>query len=516
MRPKIKTKKTKAVYHSGITLSGLSEKDIDKIKRDLTFDNPNYAKTLRYSRYATTNVPPYLTYYTSNKAGITVPVGYDISSLNIDSVEDNRVHKHIETSPFKLTLRGSQKEASDNYLELNKQDTLKGSIQLPTGKGKSILGLYISSYLSTKTLIIVHKDDLVKGWQEDIKLSFDNKVSPGLIKAKSRTIGHFLTIATIQTLNKLPEKELQELYNTFGLVILDEMHHCGASSFDMVDKFNARYKLGLTATPERSDGLTQVMSLYFGEFCYTYKRGKDEDEKDILPVEVKIRKHNLYINPVCKKVNRNGKERYVLHDLVTPENTKLKKNQMRLSDISYTERPQVQFQKLDDIMVRNIYDLVVPDIVSEYKKGHSCIVFFTQKEHCRLYFDYLKEFIPEKDIGMYYGDNKENDTVKAKAEKQRKFVTLTTFAKSTEGTNVKQWEVEFLVSSSNNEKNTEQAVGRIRRSKEGCKLDTVLVYDYRTPYVHSISSHGKTRDKRYAKLGFKVDGVKRTMFSRGY
>ena len=128
-------------------------------------------------------------------------------------------------------------------------------------------------------------------------------------------------------------------------------------------------------------------------------------------------------------------------------------------------------------------------------------------------------YVSESDLGLYYGDNADNEAVLDKARKQRKFITLTTYAKATEGTNVKMWEVEFLVSSINNEKNTEQAVGRIRRAKED-KLNPVLLYDYRVPCVYSLSSHGSTRDKRYRQLGFTFEGespsAKRSIFKRGY
>lgn len=500
---------------SSAYISGLTAEEIDKVKKDLTFDNPAYATTQKYSRYAYTTVPPYLTYYKEHKGYIEVPIGYDLSRFPVNSFVDNRVYEQIETAPFVLELRGTQKEAAGEYFKNYNSPVLRGSVQMPTGKGKSILGLFIASFLSCKTLIVVHKDDLVTGWQKDIALSFDNKVNPGLIKAKSKRVGHFLTIATVQTLNRLSAEELDDLYSQFGLVIQDEMHHCPASSFEVVSNFRARYKLGLTATPERTDGLAHVMNLYFGDFCYRYEH--EDNDKDILPAKVIVRNNPLYFNPSCKAHRRGEKTFYKIHDLACPEDKKLTDDLKRLSEIPYESRPKVPFQVIDDFVVRGIKEFVCNDIIKEHDKGHSCIVFFTQKEHCRLYYEYLSEFISPDHMGLLYGDNSDNDAVLEKAEKTRKFVTLTTYAKATEGTNVKQWEIEFLVSSINNEKNTEQAVGRIRRTKEGQKINPVLVYDYRTPRVYSVSSHGKTRDTRYRKLHFTFEGEKfRGLFSRGY
>ena len=194
---------------------------------------------------------------------------------------------------------------------------------------------------------------------------------------------------------------------------------------------------------------------------------------------------------------------------------------IRLSDIPYKNRPTLNYQTVDSFVVsdQSYKEMVCHDIINEYAKGHSCIVFLNQKEHCRTYYDYLKMFVAEEDIGMYYGDNPNNNAVLEKAEKNRKFITITTYAKATEGTNVKRWEVEFLVSSINNEKNTEQAAGRIRRARED-KLNPVILYDYRVPYVYSLANHGSTRDKRYRQLGFTFEGEsksqKRSIFKRGY
>ena len=135
----------------------------------------------------------------------------------------------------------------------------------------------------------------------------------------------------------------------------------------------------------------------------------------------------------------------------------------------------------------------------------------------------MKLFIPKETILLYYGDNKEkSDVMIEKAESRKCLVTLATYAKATEGTNVKSWEVGFLVSSVNSEKNVEQAVGRIRRRKEG-KINPAILYDYRFSESYSISSHGSTKDKVYRKLKFNITGKSRTtktkksgIFSRGY
>ena len=165
-------------FSSNIRLSGLTPVQIEKVKKDLTFTNPLYATTQRYSRYAYTTVPPFLTYYKETRDCIEVPIGYDLSQFHIGNTIDSRVYKKIEIAPFVLELRDTQKDAAGMYFKLNyNAPTLSGSIQMPTGKGKSILGLYIASVLSCKTLIVLLLLLTIKPFQDSLKPRADEWVT---------------------------------------------------------------------------------------------------------------------------------------------------------------------------------------------------------------------------------------------------------------------------------------------------------------------------------------------------
>lgn len=495
------------------TYSGLSPEQISDIKQELTFENPAYKNALRYSKWGRVSLPQTLKYYKSLERGvIEVPLGYK-PKFKVDKVVNNSNKVPCDYPKFCMTLRATQQEAFKSYV-LKGATFGKQCIQLPTGKGKTVLGIYIASKLKQKTLIVVHKVDLIDSWESDIKTAFEGRVAPSIFRGTKRAIGEQFTIATIQTLSKLPPEEFNDFKQNFGFVIQDEMHHCPASTFSLVNEIPSRYRLGLSATPERNDGLTHIMNLYFGDFCYTYTATKDDE--DILPVDVLFKDVPVYCDPVC-----TGKNKVSVIDFGAPKNYVLKENEYRLSSVSYAKRQSMDltgltFQTYDNFVLshKDYLSSVCNSIYSEYSNGYSCVAFFLLKEEIALYYSYLTQDleVPEDDIVVVSGDysNKQNSASLERARKERKLITLTTYAKSNEGTNVNQWEVAFLVSSLNNGRGVEQVAGRIRRSYSN-KLQRVRLYDFAPTEVKgSLMTHRMTRITRYKKLGFNLTNEQST------
>ena len=504
---------------------GLTPEQREKVKESLTYDNPAYKNAKRYGRSKYISIPPYLTYYDEYSVRVaegerskvlTCPIGVnlcEILKVPVIPIEDKRCDVQVKYPKIRVDLRNDQIRAEKAYMqEVNYAVHPKNIIQLPTGKGKSILALHIAQKLKQRTLILVHKDDLVVGWQKDIKLCFGEEIEIGLIKAKNRRVGRQITIATVQTVSRMSEEELSSYTNQFGLVVQDECHHVGLNIFNIIDKFNSKYKLGLSATPNRSDGLNFVFDLYFGGLCY--KHIITDDDEDICSVEVEVLKSPYKFRPFVHEGQVFNYYDFDPKEL--PDKIEF------LDQMDYKERPTVPFLSIDDGAVSSSQTkiLVCKKIMEEYRAGHSIIALFTQKEHINSYYRHLCRYIPKDQIMLYYGDSKEkSEDMMTKAENKEVLVTLATYAKATEGTNVKSWEVEFLVSSSNNSKNVEQATGRIRRRKER-KLNPVKVYDVYYADCYSLSGHISTRLSTYRRLRYTVRGIKekksRGMFSRGY
>lgn len=510
------------------TVFGLTPDQRDKVKKALTFDNPAYKSAKKYGRSRYISIPKTLEYYEEfserssdgeRKKVLRLPVGVDVFSLTKqarsdprNTILDTRASVPVKYPEFALTLREDQQRAEDAYLSQCGDYGAKCLIQLPTGKGKSILALHIAMRLSQKTLILVHKDDLVVGWKKDIEQCFPG-MKVGLIKAKSRTIGTQITIATVQTLSRMSAEELSHYTAQFGFVVQDECHHIGLNIFNVIGQFCSRYKLGLTATPKRGDGLTFVFDLFLGGLCY--KHEITEDDEDISQVRVRYIDSPYRYKPFV--FNGQIFNYYDFDPKDLPDKIQF------VEEMSGDQRPRIPFLDLDRIMVsaEQTIDKVCEHIIAEFVLGHSVLVMFTQKEHIRLYYDYLLPALGEEHLMCYYGDSKESSQdLMERAENNRKLVTLATYAKTTEGTNVKQWEVLFMVSSSNNAKNIEQATGRIRRRKEG-KIDPVRVYVVRYPLCYTLRGHANTYRKTFRELKYNVDDEekprgRKAIFSRGY
>lgn len=489
----------------GVTISGLSEDERQYLQNETTFDNPKYEQARRFSKHKQIYVPKTISYshersirteQGTRKKVLTAPIGvlnlFDLSASQNVKIEDKRVVVEQNYPDFKMELRNDQRTAFEHYME----NDLKNVVQLPTGKGKTILALYIAQHLKQRALVLVHKDDLVVGWKKDIEQCFGGKVDVGLIKGKSDKIGKHITIATVQTLARKSEDYMELLSEKFGLVIQDEVHHVGANTFNIVDLFNSRYKLGLSATPKRTDGLTHCLDLYYGGLCHVQEMNVDDE--DLCGAEIIVRQGRFKFLPFVH-------EGVILNFY---DYGRIGVNDRYYEDIPYKDRPRLTFMELDNLVVSDSMTkiMVCKDIIREYREGHNCIVFFTQKDHIRQYYSYLKRYIPEETMQMFYGDNNESsDVMMERAESGQCRVTLATFSKATEGTNVKAWEVGFLVSSMNNEKNIKQCIGRLLRKKEG-KLDPVRVYDYQYMDVYGYKSHFRLRESVYNSFRFPITG----------
>ncbi len=167
--------------------------------------------------------------------------------------------------------------------------------------GKSIIGMGIAHNLQVKTLIVCTTTTIRDMWAGEIKKWFG--IEPGIIGGGKYKLDSPIVVSNIQTLRN----KAKDLTQEFGLVIVDEVHRSPAKTFtDTLNLLKARYKVGLSGTMVRKDGLHCVLQDYFGTRKYV---GKVENTMEPtihfwdLPVELNANEFIPWANKVTELVN---------------------------------------------------------------------------------------------------------------------------------------------------------------------------------------------------------------------
>ena len=163
-----------------------------------------------------------------------------------------------------------------------------GILVMPCGSGKTQCGLEIIARIGGRALWLTHTQDLLNQSKERAKATLTG-AGFGSITAGKVDIGTHITFATVQTLSKL---DLSRYKNLWDIIIVDESQHCAGSPtkvtqfYKVVSSLSARYKIGLTATPKRSDGLQAAMFAILGRKIHEVTR--EEVAHTTCPVKVSV------------------------------------------------------------------------------------------------------------------------------------------------------------------------------------------------------------------------------------
>lgn len=180
--------------------------------------------------------------------------------------EDKRVAPECEQFDFKLELDATLEDGRsfegqfDAVKKMIEQE--QGLLIMQPGSGKTVIALAFAAVCGTKTLVIVHTEDILQQWVGMAKKAMPD-AEIGVIRAEEFRIGD-ITITTVQTFHKVLLKN-KDLRSEFGAVILDEAHHASAKTFEQVlNHMKAKYRFGFTATDKRADGAHPYMKFVIG------------------------------------------------------------------------------------------------------------------------------------------------------------------------------------------------------------------------------------------------------------
>ena len=165
-----------------------------------------------------------------------------------------------------------EKVGYDDYYGFEIDGNRRFVLEDMTVTHNTVIAIYLASLLKLKTLIVVHKEFLQDQWIERIK-AFTN-ASVGIIRQKKVEINNDIVVGMAHSISCIEYED--NIFKDFGLVIYDEVHHLGSRMFSKcLLKTSAEYTVGLSATPERQDGMMKVVNWCIGDILYKMKKVYD-------------------------------------------------------------------------------------------------------------------------------------------------------------------------------------------------------------------------------------------------
>jgi len=346
------------------------------------------------------------------KGIITVPQGRaDLIPEGYDLI-DKRTLVPVPFPEPKFPLRDDQKVIYDQV-----HDSV--FINALPGWGKTFTALYLAKKFGQRTLVITHTASLRDQWVGEVKQLYG--MEPGIIGGGVFDIDdRAIVVGNIQSI----VKHLPALSKEFGLVILDEAHHCPASTFSTtIDTFHARYRIALSGTMIRKDGKHVVFNDYFGSAVL-----KPPEANTLKPL-VRIVKSGITLKPGATWV-----------------------------------------EKINDLCENERYVKFISEIAQlEILNGHSVLIIADRVEFLRK----VKEDVGETCL-LVTGSEGDRDLAKEQILSGEKRAIAGSRQIFSEGISINRLSCVILAIPMSNDSLLEQIVGRIQR-KFPDKLDPLVV-----------------------------------------
>ena len=466
------------LVNNKIKIENYTQEVLDYCKETLVLSNPEYYKKEAQGRW-TGNTQKEFVLYERVGNDLLLPFGcfrelwkrfanrcewvnciHDKTAVNYGS--------HINLYPYQ--------ESAVNRLLLAKN----GILVSPCGSGKTQMALELIARIGGKALWLTHTGELLTQSMDRAKACFDLPLHGyGTITAGKVNIGSAITFATVQTMCNI---DLKEYAREWDVVIVDECHKAIGTPtkimqfYKVLSNLQARYKIGVTATPKRADGLERCMTALLGNIEHTIP--KEEVKK------------------------------FTCHVRVWKRETEYKPN---LDVVLAGDGTIIYSSLINDLIqdeARNEH--IAIDITLCIKSGKEKILVLSDRvEH----LSKLKELL-SKDWWLN-GKVKQlmalSNSKKAREERRQVLkdlndgkinVVLATYSLAKEGLDVPNLNYVVFASPQKDETTVTQSAGRVGRKAEGKEYGVVI--DYVDSNFGMLAGFSKKRNSVYKKLEYEI------------
>ncbi len=400
--------------------------------------NPEFHRRQQL-RLSTWNTPRMVRRYEEDLDRLYLPRGLVEDATKVLAAAGSHVviDDQRPTAPaFDFTFTGTLSTSQEKAVKALAAHEL-GVLVAPTGAGKTVMACALIARIATPTLVLVHTKPLAEQWRQRLSdfLGLTRRQIGQLGAGRNRT-GGIVDLATPQTLAR--RENPAEVFDGYGLVIVDECHHLPAASFEeAVRQAPNRRWIGLTATPRRRDGLEAILHMQLG------------------PI-----RHTMSNDPAATVMVRRD---LIVHDSLTDP------------DVDERTPVQVVLGRVADDQQRN--EQICADVFDAYRRGRNVLVFTDRTEH----LDRMRECLGRHHLDpvvLQGGTPKKNRTaiIEALHKTTDPIVLLATGAYLGEGFDLPALDTLFLAFPISGPNRVTQYVGRVMRPTP--TKTSIEIHDY--------------------------------------
>lgn len=454
-------------------------KDIlDYCKKVLTISNPEYEKK-KHLGFWLGKTPRTIKLYEKYNDNIYLPIGCFSDIFNIHpKIEDYTDYTSVSKRNIQsnIILRSYQEPCINAVKKY-----MTGILLLPAGTGKTQIALQCASELKQHTLFLTHTKELLNQAKQRCE---DNLVcsTSTITEGKCDSSGD-IVFATVQTLsNVIKNDNIKQ--NELGMIIVDECHHLAtnAESVTMfetcINYFNARYKIGLTATLSRSDGLQKTTEKILGNVIYELRKEK---------------------NNLVGYYDGNEVVRVPLEQFQVPAIVYMKKTQYKPSDECFDVTDRVVYTKLISDLTSNFDRNKLILETCKNLQGYSIVV--SERVDQLKWFEERLSLCARIDSKM---KKKDREEIVQDFRSGRYKYLLATYSLIAEGFDVPMLENIVMASPIKDRKTVIQSVGRCQRPYGHKKLAKVYDFDDDVSILKGKNGAFNNRRITYKKEGWEM------------